>query len=542
MSRQRIVRRGRNIVAGAAVATIALTGCAIVDKYSERAVEYNLQAEKTQQQNLLLNIIRASLRRPMQFTGLQSITGTASVSGTVGGGYTNTHQTPTVQDLGALAPPSTQIGNTAIGRILTATGTASGTMSGGPTFVVPVLDTQEFYQGILTPVSHQIIDYYVQQGFPPEVLFDLFVSKVEMIVTDGPGCARFTFSNDVRNVLRFGQFQALAEYLISSGFTTERVADSIAYGPAITPTRARLNPTETAKMVEAYSKASAAGLDIRSERGEYRLARRSSHFRFCFAVTGDQNPSWLDITPDGYCGNESLRRPSAQARQTAQQMAAAQGRKLGDHCPPIPGAQGSGDGGTSQFHGIKLAPAFLDRMRRLESDARASDDFSGEDAFPFHLFTGKHVTFKFQTRSVEGILYYLGEITRQNLVPEDGKSRIIQVKTGLHFREIPLEDCDSRVNNGTLEKKTEMMRLADRRRVHASYRCENLFLLEQGPAEEPIYSVNYNNTMYSIPTNPERVGRSLQVLELVKQLLALNTSAKQLPSSGVISIIGGTAQ
>ena len=95
-----------------------------------------------------------------------------------------------------------------------------------------------------------------------------------MIVTDGTGCARFTFRNDVRNKLRFGQFQALADYLIGSGFTTERVSDSIAYGPSIATRRTPLNASDTAKMVEAYSKASSAGLDIRADRGEYRLVRR----------------------------------------------------------------------------------------------------------------------------------------------------------------------------------------------------------------------------------------------------------------------------
>ena len=54
-----------------------LTACAVVDQYSGRAVVYNLQAEQAQEQALLLNVVRASLRRPMQFTGLQSITGTA---------------------------------------------------------------------------------------------------------------------------------------------------------------------------------------------------------------------------------------------------------------------------------------------------------------------------------------------------------------------------------------------------------------------------------------------------------------------------------
>ena len=83
-----MLRQG-GVFAAACIALSTLAGCAIVDKYSERAVEYNLQAEKTQQQNLLLNIVRASLRRPMQFTGLTSITGNAQASGSIGGGYTN---------------------------------------------------------------------------------------------------------------------------------------------------------------------------------------------------------------------------------------------------------------------------------------------------------------------------------------------------------------------------------------------------------------------------------------------------------------------
>jgi hypothetical protein len=540
MLRRRGSRQCLTLAAGS-VAAFVLTGCAIVDKYSDRAVEYNLQAEKTQQQNLLLNIVRASLRRPMQFTGLSSITGTASASGTVGGGYTNQHQAPYISLFppAISTPPNTQ---TAITRAVTGTGAASGSMSGGPTFTVPVLDTQEFYQGILAPVSHQIIDYYVQQGFPPELLFDLFVSRVDLIVTEGSSCDRFTFRNNVRNDVQFGQFQALADYLLSSGFTTERVADSIAYGPAITPERGPLNASDTAKMVEAYSKASTAGLDIRDERGQYRLQRRSSHYRFCFAVSGDLKPSWLGISPDAYCGNDALRRASAAARTDANATARNKGIKRPDHCPPVSGAQGSGDGGTSQFHGIKLSPEFLDRIRRLQDDARRSGHLSPEDEFNTTRFRNKYVTFKFQTRSVEGILYYLGEITRRHLHPEDQPSVLTQVKTSLRYGTLPATDCDSRDNSGKYEKKTDLIRLSDRRRDSRPYNCENLFVLEEGVTGESIYSVNYDGTIYSIPQDQARAGRSLQVLELVKQLLALNTSAKQLPSSGVISIIGGVAQ
>src|SRR5262245_28346208 len=185
--------RWRSVLAmGVALAALLLAGCAIVDKYADRAVDYNLQAEKTQQTNLLLNIVRASLRRPMQFTGLTSITGTASASGTVGGGYTNQHQTPSIVDFLGV-PNATNIASSAIGRVVTGTGTASGTMSGGPTFTVPVLDTQEFYQGILQPLSPTIIDYYVKQGYQLSLLFNLFVASVEVIATDSRACERFTF-------------------------------------------------------------------------------------------------------------------------------------------------------------------------------------------------------------------------------------------------------------------------------------------------------------------------------------------------------------
>jgi hypothetical protein len=72
----------------------------------------------------------------------------------------------------------------------------------------------------------------------------------------------------------------------------------------------------------------------------------------------------------------------------------------------------------------------------------------------------------------------------------------------------------------------------------ASYNCENIFTLDAGAhLEGSILSVNYDGMTYSIPRDRERSGRTTQVLELVKQLLALNTSAKQLPSTSVISVV-----
>src|ERR1700686_5160953 len=149
----------RTACVAALLLTHGLSGCSVVDKFAGRAVEFNLEAEQAQEQALLLNIIRASMRRPMQFTSLQSITGTASASANVNGTYAAAQQLPLISMFNII-PGNV---NTAISRIATEGGGPSASMSGGPTFVVPVLDTQEFYQGILAPIPLQVFDYYLQQ-------------------------------------------------------------------------------------------------------------------------------------------------------------------------------------------------------------------------------------------------------------------------------------------------------------------------------------------------------------------------------------------
>jgi hypothetical protein len=144
------------------VCTPALFGCAVVDSYSGRAVDYNREAEQATEQALLLNVIRASLRRPMQFTSIQSITGSANVSGSIAGGGVGTRQTPYISlfPFGAGGPAAlAQSTNSAISSLSTGNASATAALSGSATFTVPVLDTQEFYQGILQPIPLQAFDF-----------------------------------------------------------------------------------------------------------------------------------------------------------------------------------------------------------------------------------------------------------------------------------------------------------------------------------------------------------------------------------------------
>ena len=307
-------RYGRVACVAALLAAPGLFGCAIVDNYSWRAVDYNKEAEQAQEEVLLLNIIRASLRRPMQFTALQSVTGSASVAGSVNAGAAGTRQTPFLSLFPSFVNPArVPDTNAAITRIANSNIAGNASLSGSATFTVPVLDTQEFYQGILTPIPLQAFDYYLQQGFPPEVLFDLFVLKIEVTRLDDGSCRKFTFQNSVRDDLQFGQFQAFIDYLIGSGLSAERVTAVTPYGPPISaPKNGPATHDETAKILDAYSKVSAAGLDIRQEGtgpdAKYRVQKKNNVFRFCFASPGGTPSDWIGLPNSSmFCGQFNRR-------------------------------------------------------------------------------------------------------------------------------------------------------------------------------------------------------------------------------------------
>ena len=546
-------RTGRVVVAF--LLAQGLCACAVIDNYSGRAVDYNREAEQAQEQVLLLNIVRASLRRPMQFTSLQSITGSANVSASVAGGTTDVRQTPYLSQFPNLVQ-STNIG-TALSRIATATASGNASMGGSATFTVPVLDTQEFYQGLLAPVPLQVIDYYLQQGFPPQLLAALFVLKVEITRLDDGSCRRFTFVNSVRDDLQFGQFDIFSDYLIGSGLTAERINSSTPYGPPIPhPGGGPASAEETAKVVEAYSKASSAGLDIRQERRgnnlAYRLQKKSSTLRLCFGHPGGAASDWL-ARPNSpmFCGQFNQGRPQARPEGASAESAnecVPRAARVGR--PPPSGNDDDDDprgvhaNGISEFRGIRLSPELLQRIDRLQRAALAQrPDLPDEALFPVRAFAGGLVSFRFYTRSTEGILYYLGEITRRRLFTEFGdRSRTIQIKTGLRYGTLPATDCDDLQNNATWEAKSDLIYLSRRRagaRPRGRYYCENLFVLDNADtlSADNVITVSYDGMRLGIPRDPNRRGRTTQVLELVKQLLALNTSAKTLPATGVISVV-----
>ena len=117
----------------------------------------------------------------------------------------------------------------------------------------------------------------------------------------------------------------------------------------------------------------------------------------------------------------------------------------------------------------------------------------------------RHEKFELTIRSTLGIIYYLGEIARGNFrpVPE-------------HFEAPTLLFPEDLAHPGP----------------------DKLFTLSMATGD-PALTVNYEGVDYSVPRfRPDYRDHSSQVLDLVEQLAALNSSNKNLPSSSVVNLVG----
>ena len=430
-----------------------LGGC-VVDHQYGRSVRYNIEAENAQQQALLLNIIRASLRRPMQFTTLTNLDGDLSVKASASWGI----------------PFGRYVGSNANMLTINAPDYTENA------FVkVATLDDSSYYRGLLSPVSPQLFDLFIHSGYPLEILMNLFVRNIVVQRQDGVcaggshirGC-EFTFSNFASSDSEIDLFQRLVSYFLRLGLTTEHI-----------------------EKVAGKKSAKAKKKDDDDEPPD---SDDENGYMLCFAPS---NPRDERLAQSSLCGGALTK---AEGAANVGQL-----RKR----PNI--------GKTSTLM-VELEPALISDLQAIaEVDNRS--DLPAE----LSLFSGRRVAVVVYTRSIQNIIYYLGELVRRQNDPEFGKSqRIIQVlAVPRHpFRDDPVPR-DSR-------------RCID---VPAKYPCRYLFQVREDLLPgAPALSTSYEGKQYTIVDDRNENGTSTQVFDLAKQLFAIKIKADKLPRTTTISV------
>ncbi|HVT16004.1 MAG TPA: hypothetical protein VHQ90_07475 [Thermoanaerobaculia bacterium] len=170
------------------------TSCIRVGDLSQSAMRYNEAVEEAQNKMLLLNIVRAKLARPLYITDLSKITGSIKLDLSSGGVETDYGRSLGSLTSGKLAPSVDYVHN--------------------PTFDVNVLSQQDFMQGFMQPISKELLAYYWEQRWGKEFLLYLFVHQVTVRSLDDTSEPEETFENSPResmeaarrNFERFGEW------------------------------------------------------------------------------------------------------------------------------------------------------------------------------------------------------------------------------------------------------------------------------------------------------------------------------------------------
>jgi len=237
-----------------------------------------------------------------------------------------------------------------------------------------VLNTKEFYQGILTPIPMKMLSYYINIGFPEYLLLSLVVSEVEF----GSSGARKHIYNipdepiDVAGVKTGRQFSDLLRLLIGLGLTVEEVEQTTPLGR---PFGADKYPSPTDLVSLDAKNIRVVSLD----RARFQLVKSDKNWRFCFEPTLAHGAPVYAGMPVGETGERLPARLLCGATRDRAAAAPADDRT------PRP----------SSAKPAKPAPA------DQPAGAGAGNDL--DDALVI------------RTHSTEGVIYYLGEIARHQL-------------------------------------------------------------------------------------------------------------------------------
>jgi hypothetical protein len=393
--------------------SLLLASCdAFVDNISPRASTYNSEAHNAQMSGVLLNVVRASQRHPLEFTAIVNATGGAQASAALGLGAST---------VGLTVPFG-------LDSIRTYSASPAVSIQSSQNFVVQILDSQEFVSGILKPLDMKTIDYYLQQGFPRGVMLYLIIDRIEIV--DDKGKVVRSIDN-YPGITQFGEFGEIVDGFIADNLKTETVTDMVDLGPPIA--------ANDIKNADLQMRIDQAGIVLeRTATGDYRLRKKINTVRFC------------------YEGSDGADRCGATQEERERLLRAAAAKE------GTPAAEAKS---------FLLAP----KQRQF---AR----------YRYRIFP----------RSTEGIIYYLGEIIRYQNSDRTGKS-LVRVPIG-------------REGNS-----------------------EPLFVLAPSGVSDPLATISYRGTSYSAPAQGTRTA---QVVNIVRQLISLNRSAKDIPTTNVLTVVG----
>jgi hypothetical protein len=476
------------ILAGAA---LLCSGCAFHTQTARMAVDHNEFVAQTTNRQTVLNILRAREREPIHYTTFGPVSGTMRATGAAGlnpvfnedgGSVTNTG-TSTL-NAGPTGTPTGSVATTTITEVLTEgatnwTPSVSVGVNTGTDFQVVTNATQEFYRGILGPLSSNLVVHFLRQGYPPDLLSHIVIAEVQFT-------AKLIGPNGEEHLITFPPIHnAPDEALSAAAFAAAIRCRQLSYSPRPVPERklpvaalsdlAGIDAAVLGRVRAAPSDAAPYQL-LTPARTEFDLALTPPDAEGCVATRALLNRRVAE-----WVATQNLRPRGPQADSS------------GPADQPLISSQTSptAAGGASRDLTLEGGPSF---------GAKAFFDQELPPGWTSELLID--MTF----RSVEGIIYYLGEYVR-----DESTSPMLR---DLSECPVPPHEC------------IPVLRIRP---------------LSQVPAAQRFADVSYRGRAYAVPLSGRHIGpeagRSSQAIALVQQLLNLHRSASDAPTTPLVRVI-----
>jgi hypothetical protein len=485
--------RKRTAAAVSVAAALLCSGCAFRTQTARMAVDHNEFVAQTTNRQTVLNILRAREREPIHYTSFGPVSGTMRAAGTAGlnpafngdGGSLTSAGTSTT-NAGPTGTPTGSVATTTMTELLTEgatnwTPSVSVGVNTGTDFQVVANATQEFYRGILGPVSSGLVVHFLRQGYPPDLLSHIVIAEVQFSAK--------LFGPDGEEEIHFPPIHnAPDEAVAAAAFADVIRCRRLTYQSRPVPERkipvatlTDLAGIESAVLgrVRAEPSDAAPYQLLTPGRTDFDLALTPPDTEACHPLRlllNDQVAAWL------------ARRNLVPRAPQALSAVPVSTDPLISSQPATPAADGASrdltlEGGPS--FGVK---AFFDPV------------------LPPGWTSELHIDMTF--RSVEGIIYYLGEYVRDEATSPMLRDPVACRDRPPHYECIPI------------------LRIRP---------------LSQVPAAQRFADVSYRGRAYAVPLSGRDIGReagrSSQAIALVQQLLNLHRSASDAPTTPLVRVI-----
>ena len=447
----------KRVALAALAASLMLAGCGTDSHVADELTTFNEAQQKGTAQLILLNILRARERQPLAYSHFDVLRGGINANSSAA--------------LGVPFGPGA-------GSVNTNTFAAALGLSPGISQDVKPQDDQDFYRGILTPVSAETWALYQDQNWASDLLFHLFVEYIKLSRGDYdtifkstadlcaghadiadvsascsdlaqksaqirslPNCMPDTYLQNGKTLLqllndpgdrcRQLQYDTLTQAMTILGFHIAQVTTKTDVGPAVPP--ATFHDTQ-----------------------------------WPFALKGSN----VEIAGSG---------------STYQFKTISKDYTVALSNMPCAGAANIAVAATSEIGS---------QIRDMKSEDKA---FVAAHGLPHDCEGQRPLEIGITTRSPDGMLYYMGEVARA-LLP-------------LHPEQKP-QSVTLRGDNG---------------------KPQALMSLVEGDLSDPAVRVTYHGTTYSIPRGDDHV--TMQAFELLEQVFALYNRASVTPSTTAVTVV-----